>query len=119
MADHNDFGIQGEIIARNYLVKKEYKILAQNWRYRKAEIDIIAIKKNDLAIVEVKTRSSDYYGKPQDFINTKKIQLLVEAANAYVIKNNLDVEVRFDIIAIIGKNENFKIEHFENAFLYF
>lgn len=119
MADHNNFGIQGEIIARNYLIKEGYKILEKNWRYRKAEIDIIATKNNTLAIVEVKTRSSDYYGNPQDFINEKKIKLLVEAANEYVIKNNLDVEVRFDIIAILGKKENFNIEHLESAFLYF
>jgi putative endonuclease len=119
MAQHNDFGLQAEKIARDFLTKKEYLILEKNWRYKKAEIDIIAQKENILVIAEVKARSSDYYGNPQDFVHFKKIKLLVEAANEYVIRNNLDVEVRFDIIAILGKNENFKIEHFENAFLYF
>ena len=109
MASHNDFGFQGEKIAREFLLKKGYRILEKNWRYRKAEIDLIAQKENILAIVEVKTRSSDYYGNPQDFVNSKKIKLLVEAANEYVIKKNLDVEVQFDIIAILGKNESFKM----------
>lgn len=119
MATHNNFGFQGEEIARKFLIDKGYIVLEKNWRYRKAEIDIIAQKENILAIVEVKTRSSNYYGNPENFVNSKKIKLLVEAANEYVLKKNLDIEVRFDIIAILGKNEKFRIEHFESAFLYF
>ena len=119
MATHNNFGALGEKIARNFLIKKGYIILEKNWRYRKAEVDIIAQKENILAIIEVKARSSNYYGNPEDFVNSKKIKLLVEATNEYVIRKNLDIEVRFDLITILGKNQNFKIEHFENAFLYF
>ena len=81
--------------------------------------DIIAIKKGVLAIVEVKTRSSDYFGNPQDFVNQKKIQLLVEAVNEYVNSKNLDVEVRFDIIAILKNQDNFEIKHLKDAFFYF
>jgi putative endonuclease len=72
-----------------------------------------------LAVVEVKTRSSDYFGNPQDFVNQKKIKLLVEAINEYVISKNLDVEVRFDIIAILKNKDKFDIQHLKDAFLYF
>ncbi|WP_139957288.1 YraN family protein [Flavicella sediminum] len=119
MAIHNELGKEGEKIAVDYLVKKGYKILEKNWRYQKAEVDIIAAFENTLAIVEVKTRTNSYFGNPQDFINPKKIKLLVSAANEYVISKNLDVDVRFDIVAIITNKKVTEIEHLENAFLYF
>ena len=119
MAQHNELGKKGEQLAIEFLVEKGYKILEKNYRYLKAEVDIIAQKENVLAVVEVKTRSSDYFGNPQDFVNPKKIKLLLSAIDNYVIEKDLDVEVRFDIIAIIHKNNNTKIEHLEDAFLYF
>ncbi|NLP57121.1 YraN family protein [Lutibacter sp. B1] len=119
MASHNELGKKGEEIAVEFLVKNGYKILEQNWRFQKAEVDIIALKNDVLAIVEVKTRSTNYFGNPQDFVNSKKIKLLVEAINEYIISKNLDVEVRFDIIAIIKNQNSFKIEHLEDAFLHF
>ncbi|WP_372769676.1 YraN family protein [Lutibacter sp.] len=119
MATHNDLGELGEELAVEELEKNGYEIVERNWRYKKAEIDIIALKNDVLAIVEVKTRSSDYIGNPQDFVSPKKIKLLVEAVNDYVISKDLDVEVRFDIIAII-KNENIlTLEHLEDAFFHF
>lgn len=119
MATHNEFGKQGENLAINYLKNRGYTILEKNWRYRKAEIDIIAKLQNEIIIIEVKSRSSDYFGNPQEFIDHKKIKLLVEAANHYVILNDLDIEVRFDIVAILRKKGKLDIEHFENAFLHF
>ena len=119
MAQHNELGKKGEQIAIDFLIEKGYKILDQNWRYLKAEVDIIAQKETVLAVVEVKTRSSDSFGNPQDFVNPKKIKLLVSAMNEYVIRKDLDVEVRFDIIAILKKNNQFKIEHLKDAFLHF
>ena len=119
MAEHNELGKLGEELAVNYLQKNGYSILETNWIFQKAEIDIIAQKENVLAIVEVKTRSSIEFGLPQDFVKPKKIQLLVKAVNEYVISNDLDVEVRFDIIAISKEENDFKIEHIEDAFYYF
>jgi putative endonuclease len=69
--------------------------------------------------VEVKTRSTDYFGNPQDFIKPKKIKLLVKAVDEYVNRNNLDVDVRFDVIAIIKTENEIKIEHLEDAFFHF
>ncbi len=119
MADHNDLGKLGEELAVAHLQQNGYTILETNWTFQKAEIDIIAQKEKTLAIVEVKTRSSIEFGLPQDFVKPKKIQLLVKAVNEYVISNDLDVNVRFDIIAINKENNEFHIEHIEDAFYYF
>lgn len=119
MAEHNELGKEGELQALNYLKKNGYQILEKNYRYLKAEVDIIARKAEVLVAVEVKTRSNNYFGDPQDFVNQKKIQLLLSAINYYVNKRDLDVEVRFDIIAILKKRNEYEIEHIEDAFLFF
>ena len=119
MAEHNELGKFGEEQAVAYLQQNGYDILETNWTFQKAEIDIIAQKENTLAIVEVKTRSSIEFGLPQDFVKPKKIQLLVEAVNEYVISNDLDVEVRFDIISVYKEDGDYKIEHIEDAFFHF
>ncbi len=119
MAEHNDLGKFGEELAVDFLEKNGYEILETNWVFDKAEIDIIAQKENILAVVEVKTRSSVDFGLPQEFVKPKKIQLLLKAVNEYVIQHDLDVEVRFDIIAIHKEKTDFVIEHIEEAFYYF
>jgi putative endonuclease len=119
MADHNELGKLGEELAEEYLRKNGYAILDSNWTFQKAEIDIIAMKENTLAIVEVKTRSSLDFGLPQDFVKPKKIQLLVKAVDAYVNQKNLDLEIRFDIIAINKVGKDFNVEHITDAFYHF
>ena len=119
MAVHNELGQKGEQLAVDFLQKNGYTILDRNWRFKKAEVDIIAQKNETLAVIEVKTRSSNYFGNPQDFVNPKKIKLLVEAIDEYVTSKNLEVEVRFDIIAILKNKAAFTIEHLEDAFLHF
>jgi len=119
MADHNELGKLGEELAVDFLQKNGYKILEANWTFQKAEVDIIAQKGLVLAVVEVKTRSTRDFGLPQDFVKQKKIQLLVKAINEYVIVNDLDVTVRFDIIAVAKEANKFIIEHLEDAFLHF
>jgi putative endonuclease len=119
MADHNELGKQGEKLAVEFLQKNGYEILETNWTFQKAEVDVIAKREDVLAIVEVKTRSSIDFGLPQDFVRPKKIQLLVKAVNEYVTQNDLDVSVRFDIIAIQKNGNEFIIEHLEDAFHHF
>ncbi|WP_330442413.1 YraN family protein [Flavobacterium sp. C4GT6] len=119
MAKHNDLGKQGEELAVDFLRKNGYDILETNWVYQKAEIDIIAKKDDTLAVVEVKTRSSLDFGLPQDFVTPKKIKLLVKAVDEYVTVNDLDVEIRFDIVSIYNKKGDFVIEHIVDAFFYF
>jgi putative endonuclease len=119
MAQHNELGKKGEKLAVDYLVKNNYDIIERNYRFDKAEVDIIALKNQILAIIEVKTRSSSDFGNPQDFVKPKQIQRLVKAVDEYVIENDLDVEIRFDIIAIVKTGTAYDIEHLENAFYHF
>ena len=119
MGKHNEFGKEGEQIAVDYLKKNGYAIKYKNYRYLKAEIDIIAKKGDVLAIVEVRSRSSDFIQNIAETVTPKKIKLLVMAADHYVTDNNLDVEVRFDIITILKNKRQFELEHLESAFYHF
>ena len=120
MAYHNELGKIGEKLAAEYLINKGYEILAQNFYFDKAEIDNIA-KKNSkrIIVIEVKTRNSDFFGDPQEFVSPSKIKRLVKAANEYMISNDLDLEVRFDIIAVIKNKSIERVEHFKDAFYHF
>lgn len=119
MAKNNELGQKGEQLAVNFLLENSYDIIERNYRFDKAEVDIIAQKDNILAIIEVKTRSTIDFGNPQDFVKPGQIQRLVKAVDEYVTVNELDVEVRFDIIAIVKNGKNYEIEHLKDAFYHF
>ncbi|WP_203256501.1 YraN family protein [Hyunsoonleella ulvae] len=119
MAQHNELGKKGEQLAVDFLLNHNYTIIERNYRFEKAEVDIIAQKDDTLAIIEVKTRSTTDFGDPQDFVKPKQIKNLVKAVDEYVTENDLDVEVRFDIIAIVKESKTYNIEHLENAFYHF
>jgi putative endonuclease len=119
MASHNDLGKLGEDLAVEYLIKDGYEILERNWKFQKAEIDIIALKDNILAIIEVKTRSSITFGLPQDFVKPKKIRLLLAAVNAFVSEKDILYEVRLDIIAIFKDKKQFNLEHLYDSYYFF
>ena len=119
MAEHYELGKKGEQLAVNYLIGKVYKIVERNWRFQKAEIDIIARIEDTLVIVEVRSRSSDFIENIAETVTPKKIKLLVMAADHYVTDNNLDVDVRFDIITILKNKSKFELEHLESAFYHF
>ncbi len=110
---------KGEQLAVDYLLDKGYFIIERNYRFQKAEVDIIAKKEGLLIAVEVKTRSSNEFGNPQDFVNPKKIKLLVLAIDNYVVEKKLDIDVRFDIIAITKEKKGFNMNHIKDAFLFF
>lgn len=119
MARHNELGKKGEQLAVDFLIKNNYEIIERNYRFEKAEVDIIAQKEDVMAVIEVKTRSTIDFGNPQDFVKPKQIKNLVKAIDEYITVNDLDVEVRFDIIAIVKSEKSFEIEHLENAFYHF
>jgi putative endonuclease len=119
VSKHNDLGKEGEELAEAFLLEKGYLIRSRNYRYLKAEVDIIAIKGDILAIVEVKFRTTAFIENIADTITRRKISLLVMAADHYVTQRNLDVEVRFDIITILLTQKSTTIEHLENAFYHF
>lgn len=116
MADHNDLGHKGEDLAKEHLLRKEYKIKATNWRYGREEIDIIAEKDSTLIIVEVKTRSAKYLQAPRESVGKNKQRFLISAADAYITRNQIDLETRFDIIEVIIDNKQFELNHIEEAF---
>lgn len=121
MAQHNELGEWGEQYATEYLLKKGYEIVERNYFYDKAEVDIIAKTKagDCIVCVEVKTRNSDVFGDPQSFVSKGKIKLMVKAMDAYLIENNISLETRFDIIAIIKNKSIEELTHYENAFYHF
>ncbi|GLB52700.1 UPF0102 protein [Neptunitalea chrysea] len=119
MAEHNDFGKLAEDEAVNYLKRKAYRIAFRNYRYGKAEIDILAFDNEVLVVIEVKARSTGYFGDPEQFVSKRKIQFLINAVNKYVEQNNLDVEIRFDIIAILKQKDGLVVNHIEDAFYFF
>ena len=119
MGKHNEFGQEGELLAIDFLIKRGYRILHRNYRYQKAEIDIIAQNDGILAIVEVKSRSSLFFENIAETVTKKKIKLLLSAANHYVLTHNLDLEVRFDIITVFKNKGSFELEHIVNAFYHF
>lgn len=117
MADHNDFGKIAEDLAVDFLVKNQYKILVRNFRYLKAEVDIIAEFENQIVIVEVKARNTDAFLEPQEAVNKKKIKLLISASNYFIEENNIDKEIRFDIISVLpNKQKTLEIHHIIDAF---
>lgn len=119
MAAHNELGKLGEDLAIEFLLQKGYTIVARNFVYQKAEVDIIARIDNILAIIEVKTRSTPDFGNPQEFLKARQIQRLIKAVDHFVTDHDMDVEVRFDIVAIIRNQLGTKLDHIEDAFLHF
>ncbi len=119
MGRHNEFGKEGEQIAVDFLIGKGYAIKYRNYRYLKSEIDIIAQRDDILAIVEVRSRSTDFIVNIAETITKKKIDLLVQGADHYVTEHDLDVDVRFDVITILKNKKVFKVDHLEGAFYHF
>ena len=116
MAYHNEFGKEAEMKAFYYLLDIGYEILDRNWKYDKAEIDIIAKNGSELVIVEVKARNYTTIIDPIEAVTRSKRKLLIKAANEYVLCKEMDVNVRFDIISIIKKDYRWQIEHIKDAF---
>ena len=118
MAEHNETGTFGEQLAEEFLLKKGYEILDKNYRFAKAEVDIIAkdLKENEIVFVEVKTRHSDYLVEPEFAVTKKKQKLIISAADRYITSRQIENWSRFDIISIILHPEVREIRHIEGAF---
>jgi len=111
-----ELGKKGEDLADDYLKRKGYSIVHRNFRMGRAEIDLIATFQNVLIFIEVKTRSSTQFGFPEEFVTSHKEQMLFQAADEYCETMNVDLPIRFDIVAIVINNSTSKITHFEDAF---
>lgn len=115
MANHNKVGHFGEEIARNYLLKNGYQILARNWRWGKAEVDLIARWDNTLVFVEVKTLTHIQFGYPEQSVHLQKQTLLYQAATEYLYQIQHEDEFRFDIISVVLEPQ-IDVQHFIDAF---
>lgn len=115
MTNHIKTGAKGEFLACDFLEKKGYLILEKNWRSGRYEIDIIAELNNIIVFVEVKTRATDYYGYPEESVDSTKQEHILKAAEDYMIFNNINKEIRFDIVSIIINSNIQKIYHIEDA----
>ena len=117
MAAHNDLGALGEQFALEYLLEKNYQILETKWVCGHKEVDIIAKDGDTIVFVEVKTRHDKCLVDPEITVDIYKQRHLIWAANNYVNRYQYDLEVRFDIIAIVvNSNNEKKIEHIIDAF---
>lgn len=115
MSKNNKLGLEGEQLAAEYLQKKGWNILEANYRYKRSEIDLIASKEEWVIFVEVKTRTNTAFGRPEDFVDEKKAEMIRIGAEQYIAERDLKGNIRFDVIAIT-KNDNVEIVHFEDAF---
>ncbi len=100
MAEHNNTGLLGEQIAENYLRENGYTILHKNWRHKHWEVDFIVSKKDILHFIEVKTRRSRNFGMPEDNVTNKKMQHLLNAAEAFLYLHPVWKKIQFDILSI-------------------
>ncbi|MBO4804093.1 MAG: YraN family protein [Muribaculaceae bacterium] len=118
MAQHNQQGKEGEQAACDFLISKGYTVRETNWRMGHLEIDIVAHdpQANRLHIVEVKTRKSDLHFDPMEAITRRKINNLVNAANGYISFFQLQMEVQYDIIFLIGTAPDYELRFYPDAF---
>ncbi|MEK9603965.1 MAG: YraN family protein [Flavobacteriaceae bacterium] len=116
MSKAHELGKKAENLAASYLQKSGYTLLSRNFRYLKAEVDLIAQKENTLVAVEVKARTKGYIVAPHEAVSYKKIQLLVIAIDHFVQSRNMNVDVRFDIITYVFNQDKWEMNHVESAF---
>ncbi|POY39403.1 YraN family protein [Solitalea longa] len=118
MAQHTDLGKRGEQIALEHLKVNGYEIIANNWRYQHAEIDLIVQKKNDLVFIEVKTRTGNFFGNPEEFVTSQKEKLFALAAEEFIYRQGHTGECRFDIVSVTFSKDglSYQVHHIEDAF---
>ena len=108
-------GKRGESLAAEYLARHGYTVVAQNYRYRRSEIDLIVQQKRTLVFVEVKLRKNGAYGPPESFVEPSQADRIITAAEHYLHETDWDGDIRFDVVAITLQ-PRFNLKHFEDAF---
>ncbi len=117
MGIQKEHGDWAEDQAEAFLRQKGLEVLERNWRYKRAEVDIIAREGDILVFVEVKMKSGVSFGRPEEVVDTRKQQLLIDAAMAYMRSVGHEWEIRFDIIGIVGgPTTDFTLTHIRDAF---
>ena len=117
MAIQHEHGKWGEDLAASYLAEHGISVLRRNWRYRRAEIDIIGMDQGILVFIEVKVRHDAGFGRPELKVDQRKQRLLIEAGMTYMRSIGHEGEIRFDIISILGTpSGTHNLTHFKDAF---
>jgi putative endonuclease len=118
MATHLNLGKIGEEYALQYLISKGYKIIEQNWRAGRFELDIIAWHDSKIIFMEVKTRTGIQYGYPEESVDSNKEERIRKASSKYIYEHKHSGEIQFDILAILvnEKQELLEVRHLEDAF---
>lgn len=115
-----EIGAMGENAVCEYLKNLNYQIIAKNFRIRGGEIDIIAIKTDELCFVEVKTRKLNSLVSGTEAVNYRKRNLIIKTAHYFCDKFNFDEDdwyFRYDIAEVITRNNKIiNIDYLENAF---
>lgn len=114
MSNKAKTGQDGELAAANYLLQNGYSVIEKNYRHKRSEIDIIAMKEKLLVFVEVKTKRNNAFGYPEEAVDNNKIKKVLEGADHYIHELNWCHNVRFDVIAIDHSTK--EISHFKDAF---
>ncbi|HAX49873.1 MAG TPA: YraN family protein [Ignavibacteria bacterium] len=113
-------GKTGEAIAKEYFESLGFEVVAENYRYNRAETDLVVKdeKKRVLVFVEVKTRRNRNFGEPQESVTPKKQQQMVKSAEGFLMMTPgyEDYEKRFDVAAIMIEDGKAKLDHIENCF---
>lgn len=115
--NHIELGKAGESLAVEHLRSKKHQILVTNYRFGRNEVDIISLDRKEIVFTEVKTRNSTFFGCPAEAISRSKQRQIINVANQYIQKEDIDLEVRFDIIGIILNVHQKELDHIENAFI--
>ena len=112
-------GQWGEQVAADRLQKKGLRILEQNWRCQRGEIDLVALDGEEIVFVEVKTRKGTGMGSPEEGLTPKKAEKLLELAQEYLAEQDLDPDWRIDLVALELDNRGklVRFDHVENAVL--
>ncbi|GGZ22719.1 UPF0102 protein [Echinicola pacifica] len=117
MALHNENGSRAEQLAAEYLITKGYGLKEQNYRFKHAEIDLIMEHKGLLIFVEVKFRSGTGFGYAEEFVDYRKQQLVIRAADHYIFEVDWHKDIRFDIVGVYVDQKNItRFKHFQDAF---
>ena len=103
---------KGEDIAVKYLENIRYKILERNFMCRQGEIDVIALDKDYIVFIEIKSRTNTDYGLPSESVTKKKIEHILKVAKYYLYIRNLEHQnVRIDAIEVYIKENKYHINH--------
>ncbi|HLU89954.1 MAG TPA: YraN family protein [Cyclobacteriaceae bacterium] len=117
MAQHNEIGRNSEKLASEWLQAQGYEFIEANYRYKHAEIDLIMKHNGILVFVEVKFRTGTGYGYVEEFVDYKKRQLIIRAADNYIHATDWHKDIRFDILGVYRDSRgNMAFKHFPDAF---